>query len=52
MVCTDGVTTEVNNDELEEILMLRNPEEISEKLSSLIEERGASDNYSFVIISN
>jgi len=51
IVCTDGVTAEVNNDELEEILMLGNSEEISEKLSSIIEERGAPDNYSFVLIS-
>ena len=51
IVCTDGVTAEINNDELEEILMLGNSEEISEKLSSIIEERGAPDNYSFVLIS-
>ena len=51
LVCTDGVTTGVNNEELEEILMLKNLGQISEKLSSIIEERGAPDNYSFVLIS-
>jgi protein phosphatase len=51
LICTDGVTAEINNEELEGILMLRNIEQISEKLSSTIEDRGAPDNYSFILIS-
>jgi serine/threonine protein phosphatase PrpC len=51
MACTDGVTTEVSNEELKEILTSGNLERISEKLSLTIENRGAPDNYSFVLIS-
>ena len=49
-VCTDGVTEVITNDEIEELLMLKDLGQISETLKSKIEERGAPDNYSFVII--
>ena len=50
-VCTDGVTTTVANNEIEKILCFKNQEDISRKISSLVEARGAPDNYSYVLIS-
>jgi protein phosphatase len=50
-VCTDGVTTVINDIELEELLLHKDMEETALRLSRIIEERGAPDNYSFVIIS-
>jgi len=49
-ICTDGVTGVVNNPELQVILDEVGLKIISERLSGLIEERGAPDNYSFIII--
>ena len=49
-VCTDGVTTVITDSELQDILMQNDINSISHKLCKLIEERGAPDNYSFVII--
>jgi serine/threonine protein phosphatase PrpC len=49
-VCTDGVTTVLHNDELENILVNDNPHYISEAIANLVEKRGAPDNYTFVII--
>lgn len=50
-VCTDGVTCVVDDYEIEEILGNDDLEETSSHLKTLIEERGAPDNYSFVIVS-
>ncbi len=50
-ICTDGVNGEVKDWELETVLSDKNINKISEKLENIIEERGARDNYSFVIIS-
>lgn len=50
--CTDGVTCTINNNELEEIFKLNDIHIISQKISNLVEERGAPDNFSFVLISN
>jgi PPM family protein phosphatase len=47
-LCTDGVTTVVKDNELEEILA--NYDHINEKLSDLIKARGAPDNFTFVCI--
>jgi protein phosphatase len=47
-LCTDGVTTVVKDNELEEILT--NYDFLKEKLSELINQRGAPDNYTFVCI--
>jgi serine/threonine protein phosphatase PrpC len=47
-LCTDGVTTVVKDFELEEIL--NNYDNIREKLSDLINQRGAPDNFTFVCI--
>lgn len=49
-VCSDGVTCVVNDEELEEMIGNDDAEMTAEKLSKLIEDRGAPDNYSFVII--
>ena len=51
-VCTDGVTCVIEDNELEEIFKLSDIHNISRRISSIVEERGAPDNYSFVIISN
>jgi protein phosphatase len=51
LICTDGVTTTIPDTEIEEILSLKDHEEISNKLSSLVEERGAPDNFTYVLIS-
>jgi serine/threonine protein phosphatase PrpC len=47
-LCTDGVTTVVKDNELEEILT--NYDNIRETLSDLINQRGAPDNFTFVCI--
>lgn len=49
-ICTDGVTTVLHNDELENILVNDNAHYISEVIANLVEKRGAPDNYTFVII--
>ena len=49
-VCSDGVTCVVNDEELEEMIGNDDADQVAEKLSKLIEDRGAPDNYSFVII--
>ncbi len=49
-ICTDGVTTVLNNNELEKLLVNKNIHYISEMIANLVEKRGAPDNYTFVII--
>jgi protein phosphatase len=49
-MCTDGVSGVISDSELRIILEETNLETISIKLSGLIEERGAPDNYSFIVI--
>ncbi|MGA8263201.1 MAG: Stp1/IreP family PP2C-type Ser/Thr phosphatase [Ignavibacteriaceae bacterium] len=49
-ICTDGVTTVLQNDELEKILVNDNVHYISEVIANLVEKRGAPDNFTFVII--
>ncbi|MCL5028817.1 MAG: Stp1/IreP family PP2C-type Ser/Thr phosphatase [Bacteroidetes bacterium] len=49
-ICTDGVTSVLSDSDIQEILRNKDPELISNKLSELIEERGAPDNYTFVLI--
>lgn len=51
-LCSDGVSNFVRKEELAALLAGDDLEYISKTLSVLIEERGAPDNYSFVIISN
>lgn len=49
-LCTDGVTTVVNDEELEKLLAGDDFDKISDEISNLVEERGAPDNFSFVIL--
>ena len=49
-ICTDGVSNVISHDELEQLLMNKEPESISKDLTSLIEKRGAPDNFSFVLL--
>jgi PPM family protein phosphatase len=49
-LCTDGVTNVVNQEELEKMLQVKDANLISQKLVSLVEERGAPDNFSFVLL--
>ena len=51
-VCTDGVSGVIDSSELEEIFKLNDIDNISHKISNLVEERGAPDNFSFVLIKN
>jgi PPM family protein phosphatase len=48
-VCSDGVTAVLRDYEIENILNIYTMEEASEKFIKVIEERGAPDNYTFVI---
>ena len=49
-ICSDGVTCVVRDDELQDILKSNDLDYIAGSLSSTIEERGAPDNYTFIII--
>lgn len=51
-ICTDGVSGVIDNTELENIFRLNDINDISHKISNLVEERGAPDNFSFVLIKN
>jgi PPM family protein phosphatase len=48
-VCSDGVTAVLRDYEIENILNVYTMEEASDKFIKVIEERGAPDNYTFVI---
>jgi protein phosphatase len=49
-ICTDGVTTVISDSELQDFLKSKDLNFISNKLSQVIIERGAPDNYTFVLI--
>jgi PPM family protein phosphatase len=48
-ICTDGVTTVINNEELEQILC-SNFDKIPEIIKEAVEKGGAPDNFSFILI--
>ncbi len=50
-ICTDGVSSVLNDSEMEEIFKLKDHNLVKIKITELIEDRGAPDNFSFVIIS-
>lgn len=52
MLCSDGVSGHLSADEIAALLKQNDLSEIELKLSKLVEERGAHDNYTFIIISN
>jgi len=49
-VCTDGVSGVLNDSEIEKFINEKNLSNIADKMSRLIEDRGAPDNYSFVLL--
>ncbi len=49
-ICTDGVSGVIDDSELESILSSRNGNYILRKITETVKERGAPDNFSFVII--
>ncbi|HPO54848.1 MAG TPA: protein phosphatase 2C domain-containing protein [Ignavibacteriaceae bacterium] len=52
ILCTDGVTGVIDKDELKYLLIEDDLEGISEKIEKMILERGAPDNYTYIIVSN
>lgn len=52
LICTDGITTVLDDETLAFILNIKKLENISETLCNKVEEKGAPDNYSFVLVSN
>jgi serine/threonine protein phosphatase PrpC len=50
LICTDGVTNVISNDELEKLLQEEKPETISKNITKMVEKRGAPDNFSFVLL--
>lgn len=50
LICSDGVTNLVSNKELEEILNYSDQELMKNKIIQLVKKRGASDDYSFIIV--
>jgi len=51
LVCTDGVHGVLSTAEIEKLINGSNLSIIADKMSVLIEDRGAPDNYSFVLLS-
>ena len=51
-ICTDGVTGVIGNEEIEVLLRQKKLNKIGETIKHVIDDRGAPDNYSFVIIEN
>jgi protein phosphatase len=52
MICTDGITCVVSNEELENLFENDNIDNVSYELSSLVDKRGAPDNFSYIIVTN
>ena len=50
LICSDGVSNLINDEELEEVLILNDLEVIKNKIIKMIKLRGAFDDYSFIII--
>lgn len=52
LLCTDGVTGVVDKEELKKLLENDDLQKISDKLDKIILDRGAPDNFTYVIVSN
>jgi protein phosphatase len=52
LLCSDGVSNVLSKSDLDKMLQPDDLDSISKSFSQLIEDRGAPDNYSYVIISN
>lgn len=50
LICSDGVTNLISNKELEEILNYSDQEMMKAQIIKLVKQRGASDDYSFIIL--
>ncbi len=50
LVCSDGVSGVLNDNEIEKLINGNNLSTVADKMSQLIEDRGAPDNYSFVLL--
>ena len=50
LICSDGVTAVINNDELEKMLGIKNIDDCVNTLDQKIQLRGAPDDYSIIII--
>lgn len=48
-ICSDGVSNLISDKELEEILQLKEHEDIKTQIVKLVKQRGAVDDYSFII---
>jgi protein phosphatase len=51
-MCTDGVSGVIGNSELEGIFRLKDMDYITRRITEIVEQRGAPDNFSFVLIKN
>lgn len=49
-ICSDGVSNLISTTELEEVLIIKDLEEIKNKIIKLVKLRGAADDYSFIIV--
>lgn len=49
-LCSDGVSNLISNSELEKILLIKNLDEVNEKIKKMVKLRGAVDDYSFIVI--
>ena len=52
ILCSDGLTNYVNNDEIKDIVNNNEGEEIVDKLVNEANVRGGSDNISVIVINN
>lgn len=52
IICTDGITCSVTNEELENLFENDSIDDVSYQLSSLVDKRGAPDNFSYIIVTN
>jgi protein phosphatase len=52
LICSDGVSGVITKNEIEEYLKIEDLKVMSGMFSKKIEERGAPDNYTYIIISN
>lgn len=49
-ICSDGVSNLISNKELEEILNYPDQEEMKKQIVKMVKQRGAPDDYSFIIV--
>ncbi len=49
-LCSDGITSVINDSELQQILISKDFDSIQNSIISLIQRRGADDDYSFILI--